>query len=112
MVRVETGAGGVSIRRRGKHAYQVRVYPFPARTVRTRADAERAELELKRQRSLGELYVERPTTVGDEMDALLKRLRASGSRSPRTIEFYERCARVWEPLRSKSVAALRRPAVE
>jgi hypothetical protein len=74
--------------------------------VRTRRDAERVELELKRQRSLGELYVERPTTLGQEIDALLNRLRASGGRSPRTIEFYERGARVWEPFRSKSVAAL------
>jgi integrase len=102
----------VSIRRRGKQAYQVRVYPFVARTVRTRADAERVELELKRQRSLGELYVERPTTLGEEIDALLNRLRASGGRSLRTVEYYERCAKVWQPFRSKPVAALRRPAVE
>jgi integrase len=102
----------VSIRRRGRQAYQVRVYPFPARTVRTRADAERVELELKRQRSLGELYIERPTTLGEEIDALLNRLAASGGRSPRTIEYYERCAKVWGPFRSKAVALLRRPAVE
>jgi integrase len=102
----------MSIRRRGKQAYQVRVYPFPARTVRTRADAERVELELKRQRSLGELYVERPTTLGEEIDALLSRLCATGGRSPRTVEYYERCARVWEPFRGKPIASLRRPAVE
>jgi hypothetical protein len=112
VVRVEASAGGVSIRRRGKHAYQVRVYPFPARTVRTRADAERVELELKRQRSLGESYAERPTTLGEEVDALLNRLRASGGRSPRTVEYYERCARVWEPFRGKPIRSLRRPAVE
>jgi integrase len=100
----------VSIRRRGK-AYQVRVAPFPAQTLPTRAAAEKVELDLKLRRSMGELYVERGRTLGQELDAFLQRVAASG-RSSRTIEYYERSAKVWEPLRSKQVAALRRPAIE
>ena len=111
MARIEAGRG-VSIRKRGKQAYQVRVHPFPARTVRTRLDAERLELEWKRQCSMGEFHVERATTLGEEIDAFLNRLRASGGRSPRTIEYYERSAKVWQPLRSKPVPGLRRAAVE
>lgn len=102
----------MSIRKRGKQAYQVRVHPFPARTVPTRQAAEHLELDLKKQRSMGERYVEKATTLGDEIDAFLSRLRASGGRSPRTIEYYERCAKVWDPFRSKPVPGLRRSAVE
>lgn len=111
MVRVETAARSVSIRRRGKHAYQVRVAPFPAQTLPTRAAAEKVELDVKLRRSMGELYVERSRTLGQELDAFLQRVRASG-REPRTVEFYERSARVWAPVRAKQVAALRRPEVE
>lgn len=102
----------MSIRRRGKQAYQVRVAPFPARTVPTREAAERLELDLKLRRSMGELHEEAPTTLGDELDAFLARLRVSTRRSPRTIEFYERSAKVWQPLRTKPVSGLRRRSVE
>jgi integrase len=101
----------VSIRRRGKQAYQVRVAPFPAQTVPTRQAAEKVELDLKLRRSTGELYVERSRTLGEELDSFINRVRASG-RGDRTIEFYERSARVWRPFRSKQVGALRRPEVE
>lgn len=102
----------MSIRRRGKHAYQVRVAPFPARTAPTRQAAKRLDIELKHRRAMGEFHVETPTTLGDEIDAFLKRLRSSSGRSPRTVEFYERSARIWEPFRESAVSALRRPAVE
>jgi integrase len=102
----------VSIRRRGKHAYQVRVAGFAAKTVPTREAAERLELELKLRRSLGELHRESPTTLGEEIEAFLKRLRAGDSRSPRTIEFYERSAAAWAPFWQAAVSALRRKAVE
>jgi hypothetical protein len=36
----------VSVRKRGKRSYQVRVTPFPARTLPTKEAAERYELEL------------------------------------------------------------------
>jgi integrase len=102
----------MSIRRRGKQAYQVRVAGFPARTVPTREAALRLELDLKHRRSMGELHAEAPTTLGEELDAFLARLRASGGRSPRTIEYYERSAVVWQPFRNKSISSLRRRPVE
>jgi integrase len=102
----------MSIRRRGD-AFQVRVVGFPARTLPTRQAAERVELDLKLRRSMGQLYEEAPTTLGQELDSFLARLKASGARSERTIEFYERSARAWTPFRAKRVNnALQRRAVE
>jgi len=101
----------VSIRRRG-NAFQVRVAPFPARTLPTRQAAERVELDLKLRRSMGESYEEAPTTLGDELDAFLARIKASSGQSARTIEFYERSARIWSPFRAKNVNVLRRRGVE
>jgi integrase len=101
----------MSIRRRGKHAYQVRVAPFAAKTVQTRRDAELVEAAFKQRRAMGELYTERATTLGEEIDSFLTRVRAGG-RSPRTIEFYERSARIWTPFRGTAVNALRRRAIE
>ena len=45
----------MSVRKRGPGAYQVRVDPFPAQTVRTLDDANRLELDLKRRKSMGRL---------------------------------------------------------
>lgn len=101
----------MSIRRRG-NAFQVRVSGFPARTLPTRQAAERVELDLRLRRSMGELYEEAPTTLGEELDSFLARLRASSTRSPRTLEFYERSARVWATFREKRVNTLQRRAVE
>jgi integrase len=50
--------------------------------------------------------------VGEEIDAFLQRLRSSGGRRPRTIEFYERSAVAWHPFRETRVSALRRRPVE
>lgn len=61
---------------------------------------------------MGELYEEAPTTLGEELDSFLARLRASSTRSPRTLEFYERSARVWATFREKRVNTLQRRAVE
>ena len=101
----------MSIRRRGKQAYQVRVAPFAARTVRTRRDAELVEADLRQRRAMGELYIESVTTLGDEIDSFLTRVRAGG-RSPRTIEYYERSAQIWAPFRKTAVNALRRRTIE
>src|SRR6187431_2796968 len=60
---------------------------------------------------MGELHVEKATTLGEEIDAVLNRLRAS-SLSPSTIEFYERSATIWEAFRSTRVASLRRAEVQ
>jgi integrase len=51
-------------------------------------------------------------TLGPEIDAWLERHRAMSGARKRTTEFYERSAKVWEPLRSLRVSALRRAPVE
>jgi integrase len=102
----------VSIRRRGKRSYQVRVAPFTAQTVPTREAAEKLELELKLRRVRGEAAAVEPTTLGQEIDGFLARLHAAGGLRPRSIEFYEHKAKVWKPLRGVRVTALRRARVE
>jgi len=101
----------VSIRKRGS-SYQVRVTGFAARTVPTKAAAEKLELSLKTRRAMGELVEERPTTLGAEIDGFLDRARSAGGLRPRSIEFYERKAKVWAPLREVKVSALRRVQVQ
>jgi hypothetical protein len=49
--------------------------PLPARTLRTRADAEKVELDLKRRKALGEHYEAPSITLGGLWTA---RLRGSG----------------------------------
>jgi hypothetical protein len=71
----------VSIRKRGSRSYQVGVAPFPAETVPTRDAAERLELDLKLRRLGRAASPERPTTLGDEIDGYLSRLRAAGGLS-------------------------------
>lgn len=102
----------MSIRKRGPRSYQVRVGTLPARTVPTRADAERLELDLRRRLSLGELYEEAPRNLGHEIAALLARLRVGRSKGHRTLEFYERSARIWARFADRPVATLRRVEVE
>jgi integrase len=102
----------VSIRQRGPDAFQVRVSPFEAQTVPTRRAAERLELDLKLRRSLGDLYEEPASTLGDEIDGALARIRATRNPRRRTVEFYERSAKIWEPLRDMRIPQLRRAAVE
>jgi integrase len=101
----------VSIRKRGKRAYQVRVAPF-VQTVPTREAAEKLELEFKLRRLGGDIDKVAPTTLGQEIDGFLSRLSATGGLRPRSIEFYERKAKVWKPLRGVHVSALRRAQVE
>ncbi len=102
----------MSIRKRGKHSYQVRVEPFPAKTFPTKDAAEQYELELRLRRSQGDRFTEDSRTLGEELDALLARQRAAGGLRGRTLEFYERSAKVWAPFRGVRVSALRRTAVE
>jgi hypothetical protein len=98
----------MSIRKRGKRSYQVRVTPFAAKTLPTREAAERYELELLLRRSQGDRYVEKSRTLGQELDAWIARRRAAGGNRDRTLEFYERSARVWGPFRATKLAELRR----
>jgi integrase len=102
----------VSIRRRGKRSYQVRVSPFSAQTVPTREAAEKLELDLKLRRVRGDVATIGPTSLGQEIDGFLERLRAAGGLRPRSLEFYEHKAKVWKPLRGVRVSTLGRARVE
>jgi integrase len=102
----------VSIRKRGPRAHQVRVAPFPAKTLPTRAAAEKYELELMLRRSEGDRYVEKATTLGQEIEAWLARKRARSDTRPATMRFYEQSALIWSEFESVPVPALRRAPVE
>ncbi len=101
----------MSIRKRGK-GYQVRVAPFPAKTVPTRAAAERLELRLKSRKAAGDVEIVEPTTLGNEIAGFLARLQATAALRDRSIEFYEQKSKVWKPLADVRVSALRRAQVE
>jgi hypothetical protein len=102
----------VSIRKRGARSYQVRIAPFPAQTVPTREAAERLELDLKLRKVGGAAAPEKPTTLGDEFDGYLSRLRTTRGLRPRSLEFYEHKVKAWKSLRNVRVSALRRAQVE
>ena len=102
----------MSVRKRGKRSYQVRVTPFTAKTLPTREAAERYELELLLRRSQGDRYVEESSTLGQELDAWIGRRRAAGGNRDRTVEFYERSAKVWAPFRRTKLVDLRRAPIE
>jgi integrase len=106
----------MAIRKRGKGRWQVRVRPFPEVTVPTKEAAKTVELDLKLRAKLGHLYREKPTTLGDELDGLLRRKQSMGGKHgplrPAGVRYYEDCARPWEPLRRTPVPALRRRQVE
>ena len=106
----------MAIRKRGKGRWQVRVRPFPEVTVPTKEAAETLELDLKLRAKLGNLYREKPTKLGDELDGLLQRKTTMGGKRgplrPKGVRYYEDCRRPWEPLRNMPVPALRRRHVE
>ena len=102
----------MSIRKRGARSYQVRVDPFPAQTVPTRAAAEKLELDLKTRRSLGDLYELPPITLGEAIDGTLGRIKATRDTSAKTTEYNERSAKFWKPLRATRIPMLRRATVE
>jgi integrase len=102
----------VSVRRRGKRSFQVRVAPFPAKTLPTREAAARYELELLLRRSQGDRYVEASRTLGRELEGGVARFRAAGGNRDRTLEFYARSAKVWAPFRASKLTDLRRAPIE
>ena len=102
----------MSIRRRGPRPYQVRVAPFAAQTAPTREAAERLELDLKLRRALGDLYEQSARTLGEELDAFLLEASIGRAAGDRTVEFYERSARIWKPFREAPVSSLRRLQVQ
>ncbi len=78
----------------------------------TKAAAVKLELDLKVRRAGGDSEIAAATTLGEEIDGFLARLRTAGGLRPRSIEFYEHKAKVWKPLRGVKVPALRRAQVE
>lgn len=105
----------MAIRKRGT-GFQVRVRPFPEQTLPTKASAQRVERHLKERKALGELFLEEPTTFGEELDGRLERKKTMGGRRgalrPKTVEYYEQCVKPWEPLRWIPIPQLRRSIVE
>jgi integrase len=101
----------VNIRKRGR-SYQIRVAGFPAQTAPTREAAERIALDLKRRRSLGELYEAPAITLGEAIDGLLAWIEATRSLSEKTREFNRRSAMIWTPLREVRLSRLRRAQVK
>lgn len=103
----------MSIRKRGKHSFQVRVSPFPAKTLPTMEAARRYQLDLMLRRSQGDLYVEKPQTLREEIDGWLARHRAVTDARKPTLRFYGQSARVWlEAFGDVRVSALRRAPIE
>ena len=102
----------MSIRKRGDRAYQVRVAPFAAKTFPTRDAAKKYELELLVRRAQGERHAERPTTLGEELEAWLARKRVMTKLRPATIRFYEQSAKIWQEFADVPVSRLHRAEVE
>jgi integrase len=103
----------MSVRRRGKRSYEVRVRPFPSRYAPTREAAQKLELDLMLRRSMGDLYEPPSITLGDAIAEHLERKKAVGGRRgklrPRTVEFNERSAKLWTS--NEQLAATRLPAL-
>ncbi len=102
----------MSIRKRGRSSYQVRVAGLPAQTLPTRDAAEYVELQLKLRRKMGDLFVEPPTTLGEEIDAFLDWKRSAGDLSAAGLAYNERSLRAWAPFRTALVSQLRRAEIE
>jgi integrase len=102
----------MSVRRRGKRAFQVRVAPFPAKTLPTREAAEKYELDLRLRRSQGDRYVEPSRTLGEELGGWLARRRATGGLRAATVRFDERSAKIWTPFFGVKLSDLRRAPLE
>lgn len=97
--------------KRGK-SYQVRVEPFKAQTVYSKAAAEKLERDLKNRKSLGQLFEADPTTLGAELDQHLDRRETTRTLKPRTVEFHHQSAKPWMPLCGMLVTHLTRVIVE
>ena len=78
----------------------------------TREAAEKLELAFKVRKASGDVADEPATTLGEELDGYLDRLRSAGGLRPRSLEFYEQKAKVWKPFRDRRVSALRRVQIE
>jgi integrase len=105
----------VSIRKHGD-GWQVRVAPFPAKTVPRKRDAERLEIDLKTKKALGHLHVAEPITFGNALDDLFKRKTTVGGKRgklrPKSVKWLKESIAPWEPLRDTLVPSLRRKKIE
>jgi hypothetical protein len=110
--RVASRTGGVSVRKRGPRAYQVRVHPFPAKTFPTKESAQRYELALLVRRAEGDRHVEPAQRLAEEVNGWLRRWESTGPRRPKTVAFYHRSAKFWDCLETTRVNAVRRAVVE
>ena len=90
----------------------VRVSPFPAQTAPTHEAAEKLELDMRRRRSLGDLYEAAPETFGAAIDGTLARGEVTRGTGDRMREFNQRCAKFWTSLRETPVPMLRRVKIE
>lgn len=109
----------MSVRRKGKHTYEVRVRPFPSRCVPTKEAADKLELDMKLRRSMGDLYEAPALTLERAIDEHIERKTAIGGRKgklrPRSIEFIERSLHIWKAdarLAATKLPVLRRADVE
>jgi len=105
----------MAIRKRGDN-FQVRVRGFSDETYPTREAAETVELDRKLKKKMGQLYQEKPVTLGNELDSRLNRKKAMGGKCgklrPKTVEFYEQSREPWRPLDNCIVSSLRRARIE
>lgn len=105
----------MSIRERNG-VYQVRVAPFKAVTVALKGDAQQIEIDLKRRKALGHLYQAPATTIGHELDMLVRKKETlGGKRGPLSAhgkEHYRKAAKPWAPLRKLLVPGTKRHHVE
>lgn len=89
----------MSIRRRAKRSYEVRVRPFSSKYTPTREAAEKLELDLLLRRSMDDLYEAPVLTLGQALDEYVDRKKQLGGRRgklrPRSIEFVDRSVKAW-----------------
>jgi integrase len=102
----------MGIRRRGRRSWQVRISPFPAKTLPTREAAERYELELLLRRAQGDRFVEMGRTLGEEIDAWLTRKEAVSALREPTSRFNKQSSKIWTAFRGVELSVLRRAPIE
>lgn len=105
----------MSIRKHGQ-GWQVRVAPFPAKTLPLHSAAKRYETELKHRKAAGQTFQERPTVLRDELENHIERKQAFGGRRgplrPASVRDLGNAAAVWGPIAHLPLHLLRRSLVE
>lgn len=105
----------MSIRKHGS-GWQVRVRPFPERTLPTKQAAVTYELDLRLKKRLGHLHQERPTTLGAELVGTIERKQAMGGRRgplrPASVRSLEEARKPWAPFFDTPIPNLYRAPLE